>query len=137
MSSEPLPVGRRLWAGLDLLDHQIVDAAGLLAGKVDDLDLEIPEGPDALPVVTALLSGMGALAGQIGGAAGEWLGAVERRVATQGGPGGGRIPFRLVDEISEHVRVAVTRDVLDSNRAEAWTRDVIIDKIPGAGHEAE
>lgn len=137
MSTNTPPAGRQLWAGLDLLDHQIVDADGLLAGKVDDLELETPEGRDELPVVTALLSGMGALAGQIGGTVGAWLRAVEQRIASSGEDAGGRIPFGVVEEIGEHVNVSVHREVLDSNRAEVWARDVIIGKIPGAGHEAD
>ena len=40
--SAELPPGRQVWAGLELLDHQIVDRPGHMAGKVDDLELEPP-----------------------------------------------------------------------------------------------
>jgi hypothetical protein len=34
--------GRALEAGLQLLDRQLIDKDGRLAGKVDDLELEFP-----------------------------------------------------------------------------------------------
>ena len=43
--------GRVLEAGLQLLDRQLVDRYGRLAGKVDDLELELPEGGGP-PLVT-------------------------------------------------------------------------------------
>ena len=45
------PAGE-MWAVLELLDRQIVDRDGTLAGKVDDLEFELPDEPDGLPVVT-------------------------------------------------------------------------------------
>ncbi len=98
------PAGRRLWAGLELLDHQILDHDGQLAGKVDDLEFEI--GDDGRPVLTALLSGLGALAGQLGGDAGKVLAEVERRVAERTSDPGGRIPVELVSGIDDHVTVS-------------------------------
>jgi hypothetical protein len=58
--------GRVLEAGLHLLDRQLIDADGRLAGKVDDLELEIPSGGGP-PVVTAILSGPGALSRRLVG----------------------------------------------------------------------
>ena len=52
-----LPDGE-LRAGLHLLDHQIIDADGWMAGNVDDLELEADPGGGP-PVVTAILSGAG------------------------------------------------------------------------------
>jgi hypothetical protein len=128
--------GRRIWAALDLLDHQIVDRDGRLAGKVDDLELEVPDG-GGLPVVTTILSGLGALAGQLGGDTGRWLARFEARITGAEEGATGRIPFRLVDHVGEHVEVAVGRRELDSDRAERWARDVVIAHIPGAGRAAE
>ncbi|HEX5586789.1 MAG TPA: hypothetical protein VFZ17_05735 [Acidimicrobiia bacterium] len=127
---------RRMWAALELLDHQIVDCDGRLAGKVDDLELDVPSDGE-LPVVTEILSGLGALAGQIGGAAGSWLASIEARIAGRDRPPIGRIMFSVVTTVAEHVEVSVSRQALDSNRAEIWTRDVIVDQIPGARHEAD
>ena len=56
--------GRILEAGLHLLDRQLIDRDGRLAGKVDDLELEVPEGGGP-PVVTAILAGPGALSRRV------------------------------------------------------------------------
>jgi sporulation protein YlmC with PRC-barrel domain len=130
------PAGRRIWAVLELLDRQIVDRRGELAGKVDDLELEVGDGPDALPVVTAILSGPGAIAGRIGGETGRWLAAMEARLLAPGQQPS-RIAFELVRRIESGVEIDAAREDLDSDRGERWARDVIIDKIPGARHEAE
>jgi sporulation protein YlmC with PRC-barrel domain len=129
--------GRELYAGLDLLDRQIVDCDGFLAGKVDDLELEQPEGADGLPVVVAILSGPGALARQLGGRLGRWLESVQERLHHRESPGPARIPFSVVKRINDHVEVSVPREALESNQAEEWARDVIIHKIPGSGHAPE
>jgi len=52
---------RRLWAGLHLLDRQLVDRDGRMAGMVDDLELDYSEDKGQLYVVS-ILSGPGALA---------------------------------------------------------------------------
>jgi sporulation protein YlmC with PRC-barrel domain len=130
------PGGRRLWAVLELLDRQLVDRDGYLMGKVDDLELEVADEPGARPVVTAILSGTGALAGQIGGDAGAWLAAVERRLS-QSHSESSRIPFELVLSVESAIAVGASRRELETNRGEKWANDVIIAKIPGAGHEAE
>ncbi len=130
------PTGRRLWAVLELLGRQIVDCDGRLAGKVDDVELELPEEADGLPVVTAILSGPGALAGHVGGATGRWLAAVEQRLLHSGSKPS-RIPFDQVRAIAEAVEVAESAEVLDSNRGDRWVRDVILAKIPGASHATE
>jgi sporulation protein YlmC with PRC-barrel domain len=130
------PAGRRLWAVLELLGRQIVDSDGRLAGKVDDLELEIPDEADGLPVVTAILSGPGALAGQIGGAAGRWLASVEQRLLSPDAIPS-RIAFDRVRRIDHEVEVAESATALDSNRGDRWVRDVILAKIPGASHASE
>jgi len=47
--------GRRVSAGLELLDRQLVDPDGMMAGKVDDLAIELKDG-GAPPVVTEILA---------------------------------------------------------------------------------
>jgi hypothetical protein len=132
--NDELPVeGRRIWAVLELLDRQLVARDGRLVGKVDD----IPDEPDALPQVSALVSGMGALAAQLGGDAGRTLAAAERRIAADRNQHPSRIDLALVTDIGSAIELAADHDQLDINRAEHWTRDVIIDKIPGAHHVAE
>jgi hypothetical protein len=87
--------------------------------------------------VVAILSGPGALAGQIGGRLGRFIASVQQRLHPESDPGPATIPFGVVKRVEEHVEVSVPRHALQSNRAEEWARDVVIDKIPGAGHAPE
>jgi len=119
-------------AGLHLLDHQIVDVDGGMAGNVDDLELEDHDG--AL-VVTALLSGAGALGRRVEGRLGRWLESVESRLAETDTPS--RVAFALVDRVDSVVHLTVVRDGLETNRAEQWVRTRIIEHIPGADHAPE
>jgi sporulation protein YlmC with PRC-barrel domain len=130
-------VPQEMLAGFELLDRQLVDVDGYLAGKVDDLELDMDGGDDALPTVVAILSGPGALAGRVGGRFGRLIGALHRRLDDEHDAEPARVPFELVARIGEHVDLRVTRDELESNHSEAWARDVIVSKIPGARHEAE
>jgi hypothetical protein len=137
MNTPQPTAGRQVWAVLELLDRQLVDRNGYLAGKVDDLEFDLPDEPGALPRVDAILSGLGALASHIGGDFGHWLAAIERRVTERRDRNPSRIDFGLVVEIGSAIEIAADREELDGTRAERWVRDVIIDKIPGAGHAAE
>jgi hypothetical protein len=129
---------RELLAGLHLIDHQILDCDGWIAGKVDDVELELADerepgaGP---PVVTAILSGAGALAGRLQGRLGRWLESVDARLSSENTPS--RIPFELVTKLDSHVTVGVGRDDLETNRGERWACDTIVRHIPGAGHAPE
>jgi sporulation protein YlmC with PRC-barrel domain len=126
--------GRRIYGALHLLDRQIVDVDGCMAGKVDDVELEESD-EGGVWHVTAILSGAGALGPRLGGRFGRFLAAVNERLSDQPTPA--RVPFGVVNEIGNHVEVTLSRDDLASNRLEAWTRDHIVGRIPGASHEAE
>ena len=126
--------GRVLEAGLHLLDRQLIDSDGRLAGKVDDLELEVPEGGGP-PVVTAILSGPGALSRRIGGRPGAWLEAVANRLRGDRRPA--RVPFGVVKRIESAVDLSVAKAELETNRLEAWTRDHLIGHLPGAGDAPE
>ena len=126
--------GRVLEAGLHLLDRQLIDSDGRLAGKVDDLELEVPEGGGP-PVVTAILAGPGALSRRIGGRAGAWLEAVANRLRGDRRPA--RVPFGVVKRIESAVDLSVAKAELETNRLEAWTRDHLIGHLPGAGDAPE
>jgi len=125
--------GRTLEAALQLLDRQLVDADGRLAGKVDDLELTFPDGGGP-PLVTAILAGPGALSRRVGGRLGAWLEAVANRLREGDDRRPARVPFSAVTEIGSAVRLRVAKADLETNRLEAWTRDRIIGKLPGAGH---
>jgi hypothetical protein len=129
--------GREVWAALDLLDRQLVDRHGRLVGKVDDVEFDVGNEPDALPQVSALLAGLGALANHLGGDAGRALATAERRLAGRRDRWPSRVDISLVRELGSSIELDADRDDLDTNRGERWTRDVIIDKIPGAGDVAE
>jgi hypothetical protein len=133
--SEDMP--QELLAGLQLLDRQLIDVDGCLAGKVDDLELEFRDGDDHLPVVVAILSGPGALAGRVGGRLGRWIAALHRRLHEDHQPDPARVPFELVSRIREEVELRASRSQLESNQSEEWARDVVVSKIPGARHAPE
>jgi len=137
VTGESSGAGRRVWAVLELLDRQLVDRGGRLVGKVDDVEFEVPDDPDGLPRMTALLAGLGALANHIGGDTGAALAAAERRLAEDRDRHPSRVDLAIVSEIGSAIELDADREDLDTNRAERWTRDVVIDKIPGAGHAAE
>jgi len=126
---------REIDAALNLLDRQIVDKDGRMAGTVDDL--ELTEDPKGAPYVTAILAGPGALSRQIGGRFGKWLESVHERLHPAEQPGPPRIAFGVVRKIDNHVEVIVSREELEISRFEDWVRDRFINRIPGAQHEAE
>ena len=134
MSSE---TGRVIDVGLEVLDRQIVDSDGRLAGKVDDLELAFPEGGTGSPYVVAIISGPGALAHRLGGRLGAWIEAAHGRLHEERPPRAARVPFSVVKSIGNHVEVSVARDTLESDRLERWVRDHVIGRIPGAKHAAE
>ena len=127
--------GRVLEAGLHLLDRQLVDSDGRLAGKVDDLELELPEGGGP-PLVTAILAGPGALGRRIGGRLGALVEAAADRLR-DGERRPARVSFAVVKRIGSAVELSVPRAELETNRLEAWTRDHLIGHLPGAGDAPE
>lgn len=120
-----------------LLDRQILDVDGLPVGKVDDLELtEDPDGGP--PVLTAILTGPLALGPRIGDHLGDWWAAIGRRLRPNDDPQPNRIPLTQVDHLDRRdLRLAVSRDRLDTDRLRDWTRDHLIDPIPGSGSGKE
>jgi sporulation protein YlmC with PRC-barrel domain len=125
------PAGRVLDAGLELLDLQLVDPDGRLAGKVDDLELTFGEGGP--PVVTAILAGPGALARRLGGRLGTWIARIHRRLQDRDLEGPARIGLGTMVRLDEEVHLDVSRRDLPTDALEAWVRTRIVEKIPGAG----
>ena len=137
MNDDTTTRGRRIWVVLELLDRQLVDRDGRLVGKVDDVEFEVGNDPGALPQVSALLAGLGALANHIGGDTGRALAAAERRLAADRDRHPSRVEIGLVRDLGSAIELDAHAEDLDTNRGERWVRDVVIDKIPGAGHAAE
>jgi hypothetical protein len=129
------PTGRHLYAALQLLDRQILDADSMLAGKVDDLEFE--QSNKGYPYVTTILSGLGALGPRLGGRLGRWFTAVHRRLHPDPEPGPARISFGVVKRIDNHVELTVRREDLENQELEAWVRDHVIAHVPGASHAPE
>lgn len=128
--------GRTSWAGLHLLDRQLIDRDGRMAGCVDDLELESSDDTGQL-YVTAIISGPGALAQRMGRRRfGTWMRWVHAIVSTGDGDPS-RIPFNLVSDIGSHITIAADHGDVGSGSAERWVRDHIIDRLPGSSHAPE
>jgi sporulation protein YlmC with PRC-barrel domain len=127
--------GRRLDAALNLLDRQIVDCNGRMAGKVSDLELR--ERDDGRLVVSALLTGPGALGPRLPGFLGRAVLAAWRRLSSDGDPPPARIEYSAVRDIGSAVELTVPRAELPNQELERWALTRIVDKLPGAGHAAE
>jgi len=94
--SRPLHVLR------EVLDHEVVDVAGISCGMVDDLEIAwTPQGP----AIAALLLGPGAWSRRLP----RWLRGLARRIF---GDAIVRIPWREVAQVSETVGLR--------SRADAW-----------------
>jgi sporulation protein YlmC with PRC-barrel domain len=107
--------------GLNLLDHQLLDAENRRCGKVDDLALE--GGPGEELELVAILCGPGVWrtrAGLIGRAA-AWL----------GGGGRVRIPWQDVAQVGSHVKLRKRAAELGLGRGDDRLRSYV-DKIPGS-----
>lgn len=120
--------------GFDLLDRQILDRDGHPVGKVDDVELGYDA--DGAPYVAALLTGQQALGHRIGGALGRWIAGAARRLADPPGKQPIRIGMDQVAAVDSAVNLAVRRELLPTPPLEAWLRDHLVDRIPGADHES-
>ena len=116
-------------AALHLLDRQIIDHDGRLLAKVDDL--ELTEDDDGRLLVTALLTGPGALGPRIGGRLGRWTVAIWSRLRPDADPRPGRIEIRDVASIDSAVRLGPASDPPPQG-LERWLNQHVITLIPGA-----
>jgi sporulation protein YlmC with PRC-barrel domain len=115
----------RIDATFHLLDRQIVDPDGAMAGKVDDLELTPPAGdPAGAPHVTAIIGGPGPLAHRIDRRLASWF----RREW--------RIDFGAVDEVGVDVRVSTPVSELPVGRAEAAVWEKVVLHLPGGRRHA-
>jgi hypothetical protein len=126
--------GRVIDAGLELLDRQLVDVDGRMAGNVDDLHLVWPESGAGPPIVDAILAGPGALSRRIGGRIGTWIGNIHRRLQDCDVEGPPAVSFGIVRSIESDIKLTVRRDQLGTQRFEHWVRDTIVARIPGSAN---
>jgi sporulation protein YlmC with PRC-barrel domain len=129
-------MARRLDAALELLDRQLVDKDGRLAGKVDDLELTDPGEHLEPPYVTAILTGPDALAGRLHTRLGRWLATVPARLLAPAASGPTRVPFEQVEAIGSAVRLRVAAGRLPAGGGQGWARR-LIGRLPGAGDAAQ
>jgi sporulation protein YlmC with PRC-barrel domain len=99
----------RIDGALDLLDRQLLDAEGLMLGKVDDVELtQTDEGL----TITALLTGQIALLHRLGGQLGNELATkyvlMRPSETNRGRPW--RIPIGEVDRLDSAVHLTLNRD---------------------------
>jgi sporulation protein YlmC with PRC-barrel domain len=120
--------------GFHLLDRQIVDRDGEPVGKVDDVELTY-DG-DGTARVTALLLGQAVLGERIGGLLGRCIAGTARRLSGEGTRPPQRITMDLVADVGNAITLSVKRELLPDPPLEAWLRDHLIARIPGAGHES-
>ena len=127
--------GRVLYAGLELLDHQLRDRRGRLCGNVDDLELErSPETGELY--VTALVAGPGALLQRMGRRRlGRWIEHANRLV-NEPDRDPTLIPLSLAATIGPNIDLAVDAEDLGTFATERWVRDHLIGRVPGNRHDA-
>lgn len=114
---------RTLWAGLDLLDRQILDRRGRKCGNVDDVELGEPDAEGRVHV-TAIHTGPGALLLRMKRLTlGAWLRRTYRAEP---------IPVARVADIGAHVSLSLEEEEVASFSGERWIRDHVIEHIPGA-----
>jgi sporulation protein YlmC with PRC-barrel domain len=109
--------------GLNVLDHQLLDAEGQRCGKVDDIALEGGPGEDLQ--VVAILCGPGVWRARAG-----WIGRI---AAWLGGGGRVRIPWNDVAEVDSHVKLRKRAQELGLGRGDDRFRPYL-EKIPGSDH---
>jgi len=126
--AEPV-AGRRYDAGLHLLDRQLVDPDGRLAGKVDDLELSVDTSGRL--TVTAILMGPGALGPRFGGRMGQYIVSMWRRLHSDEQPAPRRVAMSDVAAIDSAVHIGRRNP---KSEGEAWVETRVIARIPGAGH---
>ena len=107
--------------GLNLVDHQLLDADERRCGNADELVLE--GGPGEALEVVAIQSGPGTWRRRAG-----WTG---RFASWLGGGGIVRIPWEDVAEVGAHIKLRKRAEELGLGRGDDRLRPYI-EKIPGA-----
>ena len=125
--------GRNLWIGLNLLDRQLLDRDGRPIGKIDDVELAIPEEPGELPTVTALLCGPAALGPRLGRHTGAFFQALRTLLRHQPDDTAASISIDLVAEIGPAVKLDTDRASLPVAEVESFLSQHVIGHIPGSG----
>lgn len=113
---------------LRLLDRRVVDADGEPVGRVDDLAFD--RAGDGGPRLVSILMGPEALGARLGGVLGGIVAGAGRLRPDGAGPP--EVAIDDLDEVGPEVRLKAHRDELPFPRSEAWVREHVIGRIPGA-----
>ena len=124
---------RRLWIGLNLLDRQLLDRDGRPVGKIDDVELAIPDKHGELPTVTALLVGPAALGPRVGRRTGAFFTALRGLLRDQSDDSAASISIDLVADIGPAVKLHAQRASLPVTAVEDFLAQHLIGHIPGSG----
>ena len=111
--------------GRVLLDQQVSDAQGRLMGKVDGVVLELR--PDGRARVSHVVVGGTTLLWRINRRLAQWA---ERKLGGEGRVT--RVPWKRVVKIGVDVKLDVEGPQTPAWHWEAWVRDHVIGRIPGA-----
>lgn len=121
-----------LHVSLRLLDRRVVDVDGEPVGRVDDLAFEQVDGE--APRLVSILMGPEALGGRLGGVLGAVVAGAGRLRPDGAGPP--EIAIEDLEEVDTQVRLGAHRDDLAFPRSEAWVREHVIGRIPGANRSS-
>lgn len=90
----------RLSVNLDLLDNQVVDGHRLPIGRVDDLEISLPEdGSGGEPTITGLVLGTEAVGHRVGGRVGQLVTSVSARLRDHAESGPPTVGVELVEQV--------------------------------------
>ena len=128
--------GRELWARLHLLDRPILDAEGIPSAKVDDLEFSLPEEPDGLPILTAVLCGNAALARRFNRRLAQRLELLRRVFVPVERPGPARIDMSEVKRIGPALHITPRRHELEVATLDRWLARNVLAHLPGSGIDA-
>jgi hypothetical protein len=129
-------MSREISLRIALLDNQVVDCNRLPIGRIDDLEIEVGDGP---PRVTKIVTGSEALGGRIGGIIGRWMAAASARLRSpaqeEGAP---RIEIDAVEEIEPLIELKVGKDDLPEVAGlERWLATHFVGRLPRSGDASE
>lgn len=128
--------GRQFSVRFTLLDHQLLDADGLPVGRVDDVELSVPEGGGP-PEVESLLTGAEALGRRLGGLTGGLMAAVAGRLRPAADDGPARLDPELVEELEPNMTLRLPLSELAGVAGlERWLGRRV-ERVPGGGRAIE
>jgi len=120
---------------LTLLDRLILDLKGEPLGRVDDL--ELTDGGEGPPRLTALLCGPLALGPRLDHKWGEVWASVGQRLRGTGDTEPVRIPWALVRALRPgEVQLGITAGEAKTLSLETWAEQHVTGLIPGSGRSA-